>query len=138
LDLEPATGHGAGIGILAQNADGVLAALHRTIRQSDEHFFDGTIGVRREEGGYDYRKQRHDTSSEALSGWMRLVRSGDSIRFEIAGPHGERFTQIHEAEFPTDEVVKIMFKAQTRGSPTAVDVVWSQLDVQAEKIIKEY
>jgi hypothetical protein len=112
------------------------AALHRTIRKRDEHFFDGTIGERREEGGYVYRRQKHDTSSEALSGWMRIVRAGNSVRFQIAGPHAERFTQIREAEFPPDEVVKVMFKAQTRGSPTAVDVVWSCLDVQAEKIIK--
>ena len=138
LDLEPATSTGAGIGILVQDARGTLAALHRTVRKRDEHFFDGTFGERREEGGYDYRKHVHDTSSEALSGWMRLERVGSSIRFQIASPHSERFVQIHEGEFSQGEVVKIMFKAQTRGSPTAVDVVWSQLDVQAEKIVKAY
>jgi hypothetical protein len=138
LDLEPATSTGAGIGILVQDAQGTLAALHRTIRKRHEHFFDGTLGERREEGGYDYRKHVHDTSSEALSGWMRLERVGSSIRFQIASPHSERFIQIHEAEFPPGEVVKVMFKAQTRGSPTAVDVVWSSLDVQAEEIVREY
>jgi hypothetical protein len=69
---------------------------------------------------------------------MRLVRVGSRVRYQIAGPHSERFVQIHEAEFPPGEVVKVRFKAQTGRSPTLIDVIWSYFDVQAEQIVKEY
>ena len=139
LSLEPPTkGSGTGIGIEAYGVQRELAALHRTLRMREEHVFHATRGEPREEGGYRYHVRSRDTSSEALSGWMRLERAGSTIRYQIAGPHSERFVQIHEAEFPPGDVVKVRFKAQTRGSPTAVDVVWSYFDVQAEQIVKEF
>ncbi len=139
LNLEPPTeGHGTGIGIEVEEAQGERAALERMIRVEEGNVFLGVRGERREDGEYDYRSQFHGTSSEALSGWMRLARVGSRIRYQIAAPHGERFVQIHEAGFPSGEVVKFLFKAQTGYSPTAVDVVWSYYDVQAENIFKKY
>ena len=135
---QPEGGHGTGVGISVQETGGERAALERKIGMPNRHAFLGVRGERQEKGGYRYRVQSHDTSSEALSGWMRLVRMGSRIRYQIAGPHTERFVQIHEADFPSGEVIKVLFKAQTGGSPTAVDVVWSYYDVQAEQIVKEY
>ncbi len=139
LNLEPPTGgYGTGVGISVEETGGERAALQRMIRVEEGHVFLGVRGERREGGAYGYRSQFHDTSSEALSGWMRLERVGSRIRYQIAGPHSERFVQIHEAEFPPGEVIKVLFKAQTGHSPTAVDVVWSYYDVQAEQIVKEF
>jgi len=139
LNLEPPTGgYGTGVGISVEETGGERAALQRMIRVEEGHVFLGVRGERREGGAYAYRSQFHDTSSEALAGWMRLERVGSSIRYQIAAPHGERFVQIHEAAFPPGDVVKVLFKAQTGHSPTAVDVVWSYYDVHAEEIIKEY
>jgi hypothetical protein len=73
-----------------------------------------------------------------LSGWLRLTRMGKEIRYQVAGPHVERFAQIHEEEFTDDEVVRVRVVVQTGGSPTAVDVVWSYFDVQAEEVVKTY
>ncbi len=126
------------VGISVHESGGERAALERKVSTRNRHAFPGVRAERREEGGYRYRIQSQNTSSEALSGWMRLVRVGSRIRHQIAGPHTEQFVQIHEAEFPPSEVTKVLFKAQPGDSPTAVDVVWSYFDVQAEEIVKEY
>jgi hypothetical protein len=108
------------------------------LRVREGHVFSGVRGLRQPDGKYQYRKYCHDTSSEALSGWLRMLRVGNRVRFQIAGPHGERFIQIHEDECPPNDVRGIPLKIQTGGSPTAIDAVISYLDVQAEQIVKDF
>ena len=55
-----------------------------------------------------------------------------------AGPRNQRFVQIHEEEYPRDEVANVRLVVVTGGSPTAIDAVWSYFDVRAEEIVKEY
>ena len=139
LNLEPPKrGYGPGVGISIQDSEGERTALQRVLRVGEGHVFTCVRGLRRPDGKYDYRKHYHDTSSEALSGWLRMVRVGSSVRYQIAAPHGERFLQIHEDECPPNDVETVPLKIQTGGSPTAIDVVWSYFDVQAEQIVKEF
>ncbi len=139
LKMEPPTeGSGTGAGISVQDTDGERANVRRTLEVRQGHVFSAVRGERREDGKYRYRRHYQDTSSDVLSGWMRLERVGSSIRYQIAAPHGERFVQIHEDVFPTNDMVRAVFKTQTGGSPTTIDVVWSYFDVQAEEIVKEY
>ncbi len=139
LNLErPTGGYGSGVGITVEETGGEQASLQRLIYAPQRHVFAAVRGQRREDGTYGYRKQRLNTSSEALSGWLRLARVGSSVRYQIAAPHSEQFLQFHEDDFPLGDVGRVMFKNQPGRSPTAVDVVWSYLDVQAEEIIKEY
>ncbi len=139
LEMEPPTGrHGTGVGISVQDTDGERASVRRVFRVREGHVFSAVRAERREDGEYRYRRHYQDTSSDVLSGWMRLERVGSSIRYQIAAPHSERFVQIHEDAFPTNDMVRAVFKTQTDGSSAAVDVVWSYFDVQAEEIVKEY
>ncbi len=139
LNLAPPTkGYGTGVGVSVEEAEGERASVERKLRVSEGHVYLGSHGKRRENGTYQYRHQFHATSSEALSGWLRLKRVGGSIRCQIAGPHSERFVQIHEEEFPLGELAKVRLKAQTGDSPTPLDAVWSYIDVQAEELVKKY
>lgn len=139
LDLEPPTaGYGSGVGISIQDTSGERASLQRLVQVGGGHVFAAVRGQPGDNGKYRYRRRLQPTSSEARSGWMRLERVGDVIRYQIADPHSEQFVQIHEDEFPVDDLERVVFKNQPGASPTAVDVVWSQFDVQAERIVKEY
>ena len=134
----PTSGFGAGATLSVVDAEGERASVDRRQRVREGHVFCSYRGKRRPDESYEHLSQFRETSSDALSGWLRLTRVGPNIRYEIAGPHNDRFVQIHEEEFAGDDVDSVRLVVQTGGSPTAIDAVWSYFDVQAEKVIKEY
>ena len=139
LDMPPPQGgFGPGVSLWVEDAQGERAAVERRLREREGHVFAGYRGRCQEDGTYLHSAPFHETSSEAMSGWMRLARVGKEIRYQVAGPHVQRFTQIHEEEFTEDEVARVRVVVQTGGSPTAVDAVCSYLDVQAEELVKTY
>ncbi len=139
LNMEPPTsGFGTGVALSVSDAEEERAAVWRQHGVREGHVFASYRGKRRPDKSFEHLTEFRETSSDALSGWLRLTRVGKNIRYEIAGPHNERFVQIHEEEFPGEDVRKIRLVIQTGGSPTALDAVWSYLDVQAEELVKHY
>jgi len=63
-------------------------------------------GKRKPDESYQHLEQSRETSSDALSGWLRLTRVGKNIRYEIAGADDERFVQIYEEELRERELWK--------------------------------
>ena len=143
LDMpRPTSGLGAGVTVTLEEAQGEHAGMTRRHRQREGHVF-GSYRGRPQPDGTVRHSTRHsaplsETSSEASGGWLRLTRVGTKIRYQVADPNAERFRDIHEEDFTDDEVIRVRLVMQTGGSPTAVDMVWSCFDVQAEKIVKEY
>ena len=143
LDMpRPTSGFGAGVTVTLEEAQGEHAGMTRRHRQREGHVF-GSYRGRPQPDGTVRHSTLHsaplsETSSEASGGWLRLTRAGTKIRYQVADPHADRFHDIHEEEFTDDEVIRVRLVMQTGGSPTAVDMVWSYFDVQAEEIIKEY
>ena len=42
---------------------------------------------------------------------------------------------MHSFEFPSDDVTKIHLAAQTGGSLTGVDMVWHDLEIEADAVL---
>ena len=134
----PQGGFGSGVSLWVEDAQGERAAVERRHREREGHVFGSYRGRCQQDGTYLHSAPLRETSSEALSGWLRLARVGKEIRYQVAGPHVERFTQIHEEEFTDDEVVRVRVVVQTGGSSTGVDAICSYFDVQAEEVVKTY
>ncbi|MFH1922487.1 MAG: DUF1583 domain-containing protein [Planctomycetota bacterium] len=133
LDLpKPKAGFGAGLLLSVEDSQGERAAVQRLHREKEGHVFASYRGVLGEDGSYQHHARLQPTA--ATSGWFRLRRVGTTIQFQVADADADHFTNIHEAEFTEDDVAKLRLAAQTGGSPTGVDVVWTYLDVRAEEL----
>lgn len=134
----PTEGYGTGISLFVESVEGEQAGMGRKIRMREGHVFTGYRGRRQPDGSYEHPTHFHRTSSDVLSGWLRLTRAGEKIRYQIADSGGERFVEIDEEDFPRGDLVKVRLSADTGRSPTPLDAVWSCLDVEAEEIEKMY
>ncbi len=66
------------------------------------------------------------------SGKLRLVRSGDRLRYFVVDGNGDDFREIDQGAVVTDPVGQIWFVLNRHGAGTATEVVWKDLTVRAE------
>ena len=130
----PKQGYGAGLKIHIEDSRKDQAAIQRLNRQREGHVFLAYRGELQRDGTREHLVASRKT--EAKSGWLRLRRDGTTLRHLVAEAESDHFTQICESEYPADDVVTLHFAVQTGGAATGVDVVWTYLDVQAEKLPK--
>jgi len=130
----PKQGYGAGLKIHIEDSRKDQAAIQRLNRQREGHVFLAYRGELQRDGTREHLVANRKT--EATSGWLRLRRDGTTLRYLVAEAGSDHFTQICESEYPADDVVTLHFAVQTGGAATGVDVVWTYLDVQAEKLPK--
>jgi len=140
LDLpRPSQGFGAGLRVEVEDLQGERAAMQRLHRQDKGHVFAAYRGRRKEDDTYEHSARMIPIEDpRARSGWLRLRRDGTKIEYHVADAGGEQFTKIHEEQFPADDVAKLRLAVQTGGSPTAVDVLWTYLDVRAQRLDRVY
>ncbi|HUT94434.1 MAG TPA: DUF1583 domain-containing protein [Thermoguttaceae bacterium] len=140
LDLpKPTQGFGAGMQISVEEEQGERAAVQRVHRQREGHSFSAYRGRLKEDATYDHSSRMQPAGiGAARSGWLRLRRQGTKLLYEVGDPDGQQFTQIDEQDFPVGDVAKLRLALQTGGSPTRGDVVWTHLDVRAEKLARLY
>ena len=140
LDLpRPSQGFGAGLKVHVEDLQGERAAIQRLHRQDKGHVFASYRGRRKEDDTYEHSVRMIPVKNpRASSGWLRLRRDGTKIEYHVAGAGGEQFTKVHEEEFPAGDVAKLRLDVQTGGSPTAVDVLWTFLEVRAERLDRVY
>ncbi|WP_197998531.1 DUF1583 domain-containing protein [Gimesia aquarii] len=66
------------------------------------------------------------------TGWLRLVRKGNSLKFEVSSD-GVEFEEIHTTKFSADQTTGIRFVVDT-GKSTASQSVFKKLDVNADRL----
>ena len=136
---QPNEGFGAGLRIAIEDPQGERAALQRLHREREGHVCASYRARRKEDDTYDHSVRMSPVSEPgAMSGRLRLRREGSKIKYQVAEADSEQFLQIHEEEFPADDVADIRLAVQTGGASTAVDVVWTHLDVCAEELVRTY
>jgi hypothetical protein len=139
LDIpRPQAGFGPGVSLWVEDAQGERAGAERRHREREGHVFGSYRGRPQRDDTYRHSAPFRQTSSDALSGWLRLARVGDQIHYQIAGPHVERFVEIHQEDFTDADLERLRLVVQTGGSPTAIDAVWNYFDVQAEELVKTF
>ena len=95
-------------------------------------FFKAGKSVMQESGKYI-----HDvrvTQAVAASGRLRLVRTGSMLKYLVAEAPGDEFVEITTLEFSPANLNSIDFAAQTGGSLQGIDVVFTEIEIQAENL----
>ena len=103
-----------------------------------QHLYDGREILNAYRSWPEDGKKRYDVRAmptDARSGRMRLQRSGSTIRFLSAIGESEEFVEMWTTEFPPNDIERIDLAAQTGGAPTGIDMVWTDLDVQADALV---
>jgi hypothetical protein len=80
-------------------------------------------------------KYRHDAEfapAGAVSGKLRLQRSGSTLRFAVAEGESDEFVELRTVEFTSDDLADVRLAAQTEGSTTGIDVAWKNVDIRAD------
>ena len=77
-------------------------------------------------------------ATAATSGKLRLKRQGTVLHYLVADGESDEFVELREAEFSEGDLSQLYFAAQTGGSPTPVDVAWTDLEVRAGQLVRPY
>ncbi|NQT12141.1 MAG: DUF1583 domain-containing protein [Planctomycetes bacterium] len=135
----PTKGFGAGARIAIEDPEGERAAVQRLHREREGHVVSSYRGLRQEDDTYEHSvRMLPVTNADTTSGSLRLVRRGPNVEYYAAGAGETEFTQIHTEEFPLGDVAQLHLGVHTGGSPTAVDVAWTYLDVRADELVRDY
>ncbi|NQT17052.1 MAG: DUF1583 domain-containing protein [Planctomycetes bacterium] len=95
-------------------------------------FFKASKSVMQESGKY-----KHDvraTPGVSTSGKLRLVRTGSTLQYLVAEAPGDEFVELRTLEFGPANLNRIDLAVQTGGSLQGIDVVFTDLDIQAENL----
>ena len=134
LDLpEPEGGHGAGLKISIKDSRKEWASLQRLHGRNAGHFYSAHRAEMKEG---EYKHSSEITPTEATWGRLRLKRTGTTLQYLVAEGGSDQFVELRQAEFTDGDLAQLYFAAQTGGSPTSVDVAWTDLDVRAEELVR--
>ncbi len=133
LSLPPGVrGSHPGVKLTVRDAHEEVAMMER------QHLHDGREIVNAYRSWPEGGKKRYDVRAmptDARSGRMRLERSGTTIRFLSAVGDSEEFVELWATEFPPNDIEQIDLAAQTGAAPTGIDMVWTDLDIQADALV---
>lgn len=136
LDLpKPEKGQGAGLKISIKDFRQEWASLQRLHLKSQGHVYSAH---RAEMKGDSYRHSSEIKTTDAMSGRLRLKRSGTTLHYLVAEGDSEEFVELRKSEFPRGELVQVYFVAQSGGSPTTVSVIWTELDLRADELVRSH
>ncbi|HUY92426.1 MAG TPA: DUF1583 domain-containing protein [Pirellulales bacterium] len=126
-----AKGHGAGLKISIKDAAQEAASLQR-IRTKGGQIYSAHRAVVKADGGLDHSSETRPT--RAMSGKLRLVRTGPTLRYLVQEGEADEFTELRRVEFGDRDVVQTYFAAQTGGSGTEVEVALTGIEVAAAEL----
>jgi len=126
-----AKGHGAGLKISIKDAAQEAASLQR-IRTKGGQIYSAHRAVVKADGGLDHSSETKPT--RAMSGKLRLVRTGPTLRYLVQEGDADEFSELRRVEFGDRDLVQTYFAAQTGGSGTEVEVVWTGIEVAAAEL----
>jgi hypothetical protein len=112
-----------------QQEGAILERLH--LHDGTKNFSACRVRAKGEEKVYDCR----NTPTEATSGRLRLRRAGTMIHYLFAPGDSKEFVELWATDFPETEIQQVELAAQAGGAPTGIDVLWTDLDVQADALV---
>jgi serine/threonine-protein kinase len=136
----PDRGWGAGPEVLVKLPGGwdKLASLSRFARPADtksarpaDTIYSAAF-VREVEG--ERKTTGNWPATSARKGTFRLVRTGPILHYLVAEGDKPEFRQICQVEFGAEDLEMARLAAVTGGSPTAVDVLWKDIELRAEAL----
>jgi len=83
----------------------------------------------------EYVLDSNGYAATANAGRLRLKRTGTTLCFLVAEGPGDEFTELRTAEFTSDDMTTIDLATQTGGSPTGIDILWTDLYVRADEFL---
>src|SRR5262249_18188112 len=107
-----------------------LAALNRVARPKPKDTVYSAAFVRKV--GEEKKTTGNWPATSAKKGTFRLVRTGTILYYLVAEGDKPEFRQINQVEFGSEDLEMARLAAVTGGSPTAVDVLWKDIDLRAE------
>jgi Protein of unknown function (DUF1583) len=128
----PLTGYGAGPELLIKPPGDwdKIASLSRFTRPKDTVYSAAFV-----------RKINEQTmvsgnwpATSAKKGTLRLLRAGPILVYFVAEGEKQEFRPIYQVEFGAEDLEMARLAAVTGGSPTAVDVLWKEIEVRAEAL----
>ncbi|MFV1965065.1 MAG: DUF1583 domain-containing protein [Pirellulaceae bacterium] len=132
---KPSGGNGAGVKISIKDHRQEWASLQRLCQSNGSQIYSAHRAVM--EGG-SYKHSSELSPTKAMTGRLRLRRSGSTLDYLVADGPSDEFRQLREVAFTDGDLVQVYFAAQTGGSPTAVDVAWTGITLQAEALVPTY
>jgi hypothetical protein len=130
----PDTGWGAGPELLVKPPGDwdKLAALNRVARPKPKDSvysaaFVSTVGGEKKTTG-------KWPPTSAKKGTLRLVRTGSILHYLVAEGDKQEFRLIHQVDFGAEDLEMARLAAVTGGSPTAVDLLWKDIELRAEAL----
>ena len=66
---------------------------------------------------------------------LGLRRTGTTLYYLASIDESDELVELHTFEFPPDDVTKIHLAAQTGGSPTGIDMIWHDLQIEADAVL---
>ena len=77
----------------------------------------------------------HRVPTSVTAGTLSLRRTGTTLHYLATTDQSEELVELHSFDFPSDDVTRIHLAAQTGGSLTGVDMVWHDLQVEADAVL---
>ena len=132
---QPNKGHGAGAKISIMDYREEKASLQRLCLGDGRQVY-SAHRAEMKDGSYEHDSEIVPT--DATSGRLRLKRSGTTIQYLVAEGDGGEFRELRKAEFTDGDLVRVYFAAQTGEAATGVDIVWTNIVLQAEELVRTY
>jgi hypothetical protein len=73
--------------------------------------------------------------TSVTAGKLSLRRTGTTLHYLATIDESDELVQLHTFEFPADDVTRIHLAAQTGGSPTGVEMIWHDLQIEADAVL---
>jgi hypothetical protein len=73
--------------------------------------------------------------TSVTAGRLSLRRVGTTLHYLATIDESDELVELHAIEFPDDDVTKIHLAAQTGGSPTGVEMIWHDLQIEADAVL---
>lgn len=128
----PLVGYGAGPGIYIKtlSSDDNTAVLARLIRVQEGNVLSAYFATNRPDGSRWH--QPSFTKTDATSGVLRMVRTGDSLKYYVAGPDSKDFKLLRSAPLGSQDVAIVRLGVDQGGSNANVEVLWKDLTIRVQ------
>lgn len=68
------------------------------------------------------------------SGKLKLIRTGEMLKFLVANGNDDSFRELREADFTTDDIMLVRLGVQQSDAATPVEVVWHDVSIRADEL----
>ncbi len=129
---KPTSGNGAGVSIYisAASLSREGATLGRFLRPSGEQVF--LCHRAFTPPGEERKHEGKRPPTSALSGSLRLVRTGTTLSYQVAEGGRSTFQELYQTEWRGEDLDTVRFAVDNGGSPTLVDVRIKAVSIRAD------